>query len=246
MTKTVSLTKNMLKMIAVAAMLLDHIGIMLFPEYKVLRIIGRLAFPIFSYSVYEGCKYTRNRKMYLARMAALGIGYCIVYWIWDGSFYGNIFITLSLSAVLVFCLQWAEKKVKRENCTGRELLWAVAGVTGCLMGIAVLCECIVIDYGFWGAALPMFAFLAEILADGMEKAGIFVSRKWLALAGFGIGLFFLSMDRKWIQYFCLFALIPLAFSNGKRGKYNMKYFFYWFYPLHMVALQMLVFLIGGK
>ena len=52
------LSQNQLKAVAAIAMLLDHVGAELFPEVILLRIIGRLAFPIFSYFIYEGFYYT--------------------------------------------------------------------------------------------------------------------------------------------------------------------------------------------
>jgi hypothetical protein len=55
------LTGNQLKLIAAGAMLADHVGLMFFPEAELLRIIGRLAFPIFAFMIAEGCKYTRNK-----------------------------------------------------------------------------------------------------------------------------------------------------------------------------------------
>ena len=56
------LNGNQLKIIALIAMTLDHIGKMLLPGFTILQIIGRLAFPIFAYMIAEGCRYTKNRK----------------------------------------------------------------------------------------------------------------------------------------------------------------------------------------
>ena len=51
-----------LKMIAVVAMLIDHIGAILLPQYEILRIIGRIAFPIFAYTLVEGFIHTQDVK----------------------------------------------------------------------------------------------------------------------------------------------------------------------------------------
>ena len=48
---TWELTQNELKLIAAAAMLLDHIGAQLLPGVLWLRIVGRLAFPVFSFCI---------------------------------------------------------------------------------------------------------------------------------------------------------------------------------------------------
>ena len=55
------LTKNQLKILAMVCMTLDHIGAAFFPQAVWLRVIGRLAFPLFSYCIAEGCRYTRNK-----------------------------------------------------------------------------------------------------------------------------------------------------------------------------------------
>jgi len=39
-----------------------------------------------------------------------------------------------------------------------------------------------------------------------------------------------------LQWWCLLALLPLALYNGTRGRRKLKYAFYLFYPLHLVAL----------
>ena len=54
-----------LKMIAMLSMLADHIGAVLFPEQILFRVIGRLAFPIFAYTLVEGFFYTHDIKKYV-------------------------------------------------------------------------------------------------------------------------------------------------------------------------------------
>ena len=48
------LTGNQLKLIALITMTIDHIGYILLPQYRILRIIGRLAFPIYAYMIAVG------------------------------------------------------------------------------------------------------------------------------------------------------------------------------------------------
>ena len=62
--KKFGLTNNQLKIIAMISMLIDHIGVAMFPNVMILRIIGRLAFPIFAYMIAEGCFYTKNKARY--------------------------------------------------------------------------------------------------------------------------------------------------------------------------------------
>ena len=76
-TRLVGLSQNQLKAIAAAAMVVDHLGVQIFPQYIAFRIIGRLAFPIFAYFIYEGMKYTHRPAAYLGRMLAMGT-LCVV------------------------------------------------------------------------------------------------------------------------------------------------------------------------
>ena len=56
---------ELLKMLALITMTCDHVGLQLFPDILIFRIIGRLAMPIYAFMIAEGCRHTRNRKKYL-------------------------------------------------------------------------------------------------------------------------------------------------------------------------------------
>ncbi|XMB85913.1 TraX family protein [Mycoplasmatota bacterium WC44] len=62
-----------IKTIAMLTMLIDHIGVLLFPSLRILRTIGRIAFPIFAYQVAKGYSYTSDKKKYSFRMFIFGL-----------------------------------------------------------------------------------------------------------------------------------------------------------------------------
>ena len=102
------LSQEGLKVIACISMLVDHIGAMLFPELAWLRIIGRLAFPIYCFLLVEGMKYTRNPKNYILR---LGIGMLLAELPFDILFEKgfswasqSVMVTLTLGAVMLLIL----------------------------------------------------------------------------------------------------------------------------------------------
>ena len=64
---------NLIKIVAMVTMLIDHLGAMVFPEYRVMRIIGRIAFPIYAYCIAVGCVYTRNIAKYMQRLVILAL-----------------------------------------------------------------------------------------------------------------------------------------------------------------------------
>lgn len=63
-----NLDTSFLKIIAIFAMTLDHVGKALFPEMIMLQIIGRIAFPILAYCIVVGCLYTHDFKKYIMRL----------------------------------------------------------------------------------------------------------------------------------------------------------------------------------
>lgn len=63
----------MYEIIAMVTMLIDHIGCVFFPNEIWLRIIGRIAMPIYLYGIVQGCKYTSNYKKYLLRLVILAV-----------------------------------------------------------------------------------------------------------------------------------------------------------------------------
>lgn len=62
-----------LKILALATMLVDHIGYMFFPNEMLFRIIGRLAFPIFAYQIATGYSRTSNLKKYVLRLSLFAL-----------------------------------------------------------------------------------------------------------------------------------------------------------------------------
>lgn len=225
------LTGSQLKGIALLAMTADHIGVMLLPQYPVLRIIGRLAFPIFGYMIAEGCRHTRNRFRYLGTLAAVAAVCQVVYFVAMGSLYQCVFVAFSLSVGLICLLM----RVQREKSF---INWFVvlAGVLAVLFLTEVLPRLLVgtdygIEYGFFGVMLPVCVYLAK------GKNG--------RLAMTAMCLFLLSMSIGWIQWFSLLALPLLALYNGERGQWNMKYFFYLYYPLHLVVIYGIALLLGN-
>ena len=62
------MTSTALKLIAVITMLIDHVGLAIFPQYAGMRIIGRLAFPLYCFLLTEGAVYTKNWLAYAGRL----------------------------------------------------------------------------------------------------------------------------------------------------------------------------------
>ena len=211
------LTGNQLKIIAMIAMTFDHIGAYLLPQWRILRIIGRLAMPIYAYMIAEGCHYTRDRKRYFLRLAGLALVCQVVYGIVDHSLYQCILVTFSLSVGLICAV---ENGQKQENSRSR------AEAIAMLAGVILICELLPrvvpgfdVDYGLFGVLLPVIVYF-----------GGRSTRSLLA----GTLLLCLSLGR--LQWWSLLSVPLLALYNGQRGKYPLGWLFYLYYPLHLAVI----------
>ena len=223
------LSGNTLKIVAAVSMLLDHIGVVFFPHVAVFRILGRLALPIFAFMIAEGCRYTKNRLRYFLTIFGLGVLCQIVYYVYDRDLYMCILVTFSLAILVIYPLQ----NLKAAGTAGKRCFWAAVTVFA-VAGIWWLNQKLVIDYGFWGCMLPVFAALLQ--GRGKAPAGKW-DRKEIHVLTLGAGALLLVMDRGGVQIWSLAALPLLLAYSGQRGKGNLKYFFYIFYPVHLALLQ---------
>ena len=107
------LDATVLKLIGVVTMTIDHIGYILFPKLALLRIIGRLAYPIFAYLIAEGCAYSRHKTKYFLSVLGTGLPCSVAsYWA-ERSLYQSIMITFACSIGLIFLLERARTQRKR-------------------------------------------------------------------------------------------------------------------------------------
>lgn len=206
-----------LKIIALVSMLIDHIGAVLFPQWIVLRIIGRLAFPIYAFLLVEGYFHTKDRIKYIKR---LGIFALISEVPFDLAFQGqiltfdhqNVFFTLAFGLLVLYFLDKAREKDFVLN-------GAIA------FGIVFLSIIMRTDYSAFGIAMVLFFYSYR---SSRLQAVAFVG---------GINVLFglLQLPRP-LQMAAAFAGIPIYLYNGEKGPSINKYIFYAFYPVHLLVL----------
>ena len=223
--RKIGLSNNQLKIIAMITMTVDHIGMLLFPRVLLFRYIGRLAFPIFAFMIAEGCSYTRSLPKYLRSMAVVAAVCQVVSFAFTRSLMMGIFVTFSLSILLIMLL----KNARQKQTAGAKLLFFLA-VAAVLFITEVLPQLLQgtdfgVDYGFIGVALPVCVYA--------------VRGKWLKLAVSAVVLSLLAYSG-WVgQWLALLALPLLALYNGQRGKWKLKWLFYLYYPAHLAILWLL-------
>lgn len=219
------LTGNMLKIIALISMTVDHIGAVLFPEFIILRIVGRLAFPVFAYSIAEGCRYTQNRAKYFLRMFLLGILCQIVYYVTEKSLNMCILITFSLSVIHIYALDYmTRKKTAASFIAFFLLLTGTYYVSAILPGIPGM-KNFYIDYGFFGILTPVIIYIAKT-----KEQKIFYTLAALCAV---------SLTNGNLQWYSIAAIPLLMMYNGKRGKAKIKNLFYIYYPLHLAIIHII-------
>ena len=221
-----NLDTDLLKLIAIVSMLIDHIGGAFFPEVGIFRWIGRLAFPIFCYCLTVGLLYTRDVKKYLLRLGAFALvsqPFYILAFHPVGEFAANltnwnIFFTLFLSLLGMYGLKerkWWLFALALFTVSWWNFDYSGTGIQ--LMLIFYLCR----NRPRLGAALYLLSYLPALMNGWPEDP--------LCLTVGG-----LCID--W-SIFAVFAA-PLIFcATHSRIKIN-RWFFYAFYPAHLAAIAL--------
>ncbi len=241
------LNGNALKLIACISMLIDHMGLILFPEYSIFRILGRIAFPLFAFMIAEGCRYTKNKLKHFLMIFGLGILCQLVYIVSDyrsGISYMNVLITFSFSIGVIYALQLLKAQIFSKKARALPIIGAAVLFVGAVVSTYAFNAVIELDYGFTGAMLPVFAsaFMFDPKSEHIVKKKL--DKNIIHVICLAVGLVFLFIESiNPLKYYAVIALIPLLFYSGRRGKLNTKYFFYIFYPLHIGVLYIISYLI---
>ena len=218
----IGLSGNALKLLAMVLMTVDHIGMLMFPASDWFRIVGRAAFPIFAYMIAEGARYTRHRPRYLLTLLAVALPCQIAYAVAERSAYQCVLVTFACSVALIMVADRMIAHHSLANCfffsAALVAIWLVCAF-GKQWGKSIHFD---IDYGFVGICLPVLIYFGRTPFE-----------RWMLTA---MGLVWLSLSFGTVQWWCLTALLPLAFYNGQRGRLRMKYLFYIYYPLHLAVL----------
>lgn len=241
-----------LKTIAILCMLVDHIASVFQPYmgelYTPLRTIGRLSFPIFCFLIVEGFAHTSSRVCYGIR---LGL-FCVISepcfdlafhhtWLYDEK--QNVFFTLLVGFLTI----WAIDAIKNRFLEKKVFLCVKILLCSCVIAIAcMMANWLMTDYSYRGILFICIFYL-------------FRNRAWVGMSLFaGINLlcgYRISMIEEYgwqiakpyvtnflIQDAAILAILPMILYNGRKGR-NMKWFFYLFYPVHLLLLYLIYTLI---
>lgn len=220
------MTRFDFKIFAAVVMLIDHIGAYLFPDLMILRIIGRMALPVFAWFIAEGCRHTHSMGKYALRLAVTAIVAepCV-----DFAKNGT------------FAMDWSGQSILLTLLFGILSIWAfqrfgdMAGGAVAILccSLAQVCNC---DYKWYGVMLVLLFYYCKQVP--LQAAGYVVLSllwQWDMVVGW-ITNDQLHYYLEWPhQFWGILAFIPLALYNGEQGP-RFKWFFYIFYPAHLLVI----------
>ena len=201
-----------LKWVAIITMLIDHIGVML-GRYDVLRMIGRVSFPIFAFLLVEGFLHTKNCKKYIIRILICAVVTEPIYDLFfNGSLFSygaNILFNFTLSLTVLYCLRRTE----------HDKIWKK---------IISYLYIVVIMYVGWKLDID-YTWRCVLI---VSLTYILRYNKVLWIIAFFIVLI---TDVSFIGLFAVLGLVPIILYNGEKGKFP-SFLGYIFYPLHLLVL----------
>ncbi|WP_298843210.1 TraX family protein [Clostridium sp.] len=243
------MTTSMLKFIACLLMLIDHMGAVFFPRIIILRMIGRISYPIFAYLIAIGYCKTSSFYKYICRLLIFAlvsqIPFSLVFSerIKIHSFFDffififgrpylhlNIFFTLAIGLIAIRV--W-------------DIVKSLLFKTMTILGLGIIAEIFNTDYGLYGVAI-ILAFY--IFIDSKVKIVISQVIVYLVFSALQILLYVYEIQGKainiswFIQMLSLLSLIFIFKYNGHKGR-DLRYVFYAFYPIHLLifgALKILM------
>ena len=228
------LNSNHLKIIAIIAMTIDHIADLLYPGMpnifisNVMHIICRLTAPIMFFFICEGYHYTKNVKNYISRLFIFALishfAYCFAFGINFIPFStGDIFNQTSI----MWTLAWAVVALHILHGKNNLKEWQK-------WLLIILINLITFSSDFSSIAVMAILFMYD--RRGNLKNQMISMMAWLTLYAL-ISYLFVSKTYGLIAMTAILVYPLLKNYNGKRGKAKwLKWFFYLYYPLHLIII----------
>ena len=218
-----------IKIIACITMLLDHIKYSgpIFENF-ITQYLGRLSFPLFAFLLVEGYTHTSDLKKYIKRLFIFGIISQIPFMLFR-SLVGE-WIMLNIMFTLLFglmCIMVYEKIERKYISIPLVIL------------IILLGEFLRVDYGWFGVTS---IFVMYLLKDKKELLPLIYGVIILIFYYLLVGLENMLSTEYLLQIlFVWLSTFVINMYNGEKG-IGVKYFFYCFYPIHMLIVYLLSFI----
>lgn len=213
-------------------MLIDHTGRILFPEYIVFQIVGRLAMPLYAYGIARGYKLSRDKGTlmhYMANLFVLAICSQIPYLLMTHSGMNTVFTWLF--SLLLLSLLGADGKCR---------VAAFCGALG-MVSYLIWSNILPVDYGVSGVLTPiLFYFLIKSKKESTINYILVLLVTWAVFVAQSQSVGSI------VQIFSVLSAFVLSATKEKKWLEIGKRFYYWFYPIHIVILLVIKFLLKGS
>ena len=223
------LNRNHIKYLAIIAMLIDHIAWAFVPTAsplgQVLHFIGRLTGPTMAIFVAEGYIHTSDRRKYAIRLGIFALISWVPFSLFEEGRWPTLRFGVIYSLFLAYLAIW---------------IWDQAKLIVEFKILIVMILCLFTMYGDWSYADVLWAFFYYLFyKDNIKKWLVFILIIAMDLFRF-ISAY--GIKREMFQFGLL--LVPIIFIflyNGEAGskKPFHKWFFYIFYPAHLLVLFVL-------
>jgi hypothetical protein len=256
------LSSTAIKNIAVALMVCDHIHQM-FVQFNApiwLTWLGRPVFVMFLFAAAEGFYYTRSKRKYLGQMLCASACMTLLTFITQSILpnghvvlMNNAFATFLVAGIYMliwdrFSAALAAKQVGKVVTSVLLALVPVVAALPFLLASSFISNLATGVTGLWRALLMVTMVIPNILTiEGgalmvLIGVGFYIMRRWRGaqiafLAVCSLAVFMINKDAS-CPWLMIFAAIPMFLYNGEKGKGN-KWFFYIFYPTHIIALYII-------
>lgn len=231
------LNADMLKILAMFFMLLDHIWIVWIPENNWMHYVGRLSFPIFAFQIVEGYFHTSNLNRYKKRLFVFALISEIPFNLMINCsffypFHQNVLFTFLLGILAIDVA---------EDCLKTEKLWKKLIDIFKILGLLLIAGIGMTDYGTLGI-LTVLVFYAAKKIPKLKYLIMLIGIVYLHIIsyeGTAIPISIFGTDYNFpIQGFASLSLIPIFLYNGNKGNGGkiLKRIGYWFYPVHALVL----------
>lgn len=218
-------------------MLIDHVGFYLFPQIEILRVIGRIAFPIFAFLIAEGCRYTRTRLRYFMTIFISGLVFFVVTYLFTGEIFYNVFLNFSIAILCIYLLEYLKKIIFAENVSVLTVIALSFAYVLVLVAAYVTFRLLPIEYGFFGMLIPVLVSLTDLRPFTDAPAVKYIDNHGVRIIVTALLLISIHLTSSFpLQIFSLLSVPFLLFYNGKAGSRRLKYFFYAFYPAHIIII----------
>lgn len=237
------LDSNMIKIIAIIAMTIDHITWMIYPGYPkgifpiILHIIGRITCPIMCFFIAEGYYYTKDINKYTKRLFVFAFISHFAYvfasvdfidWksfipFYYGSALNQTSVMWSLAWGLVMLRVVNSKKIK----------------SNIMKILLIVLICLISFPSDWSCVASLC-----ILAFGTNRGNLKKQTLWMMFyVAIYTMVYFFAIDKIYgaLQMAVVLSVPIIRMYNGKRGNNQrindiMKWLFYIYYPLHLFII----------